>query len=262
MIFIAAINIVMNEFYVYIYIRKDGSPYYVGKGKNKRAWKRSKNDILPPTDKNRIIITHRNLTELWALALERWLIRWYGRKDIGTGILQNRTDGGEGSSGIIPWNKGIKNPLGDKHPMLGKKHDVLTIEKNRIANSGKNHWAYGKKMSDFIGEERADELYAATRKRQTGSSNVACRPEVRIKFMGDNNVMKRPEVKEKISGKNHYNFDHTIYKWQNINTKEVIELTRHDFEQKFGAKKSNVLRLLQGKCKSCRGHIVLEKVTK
>ena len=91
----------MNTYYVYAYLREDGTPYYVGKGTGKRAWVHCKNDVIhPPIAKNRIVILETQLSNIGALALERRYIRWYGRKDLGTGILRNKTDGGEGATGV------------------------------------------------------------------------------------------------------------------------------------------------------------------
>jgi len=122
------------HYYVYAYLRnkdsktaKAGTPYYVGKGSGKRAW--SKHHFKLPTDESCIIVLEGDLTEVGALALERRMIRWYGRKDNGTGILRNMTDGGEGTSGIVRHAEWINHHQSARHRNGTHQSDVVMINK-------------------------------------------------------------------------------------------------------------------------------------
>ena len=133
----------MNNYYTYAYSREDKTPYYIGKGSGKRILNKKRLCKIPK-DKNRIIFLKQNLTEEDAFKHEIYMIEVFGRKDLGTGILHNRSDGGEGASGAIRTDE-FKNNL--RKINMGKKLSESHIEKLRIANIGKNNPNYGKTVS-------------------------------------------------------------------------------------------------------------------
>jgi hypothetical protein len=90
-----------RRFYTYAYLREDKTPYYIGKGCGKRIYSKKGRPCGTPKDASRIIFLKQNLTEREAFEHEAYMIAVFGRKDLGTGILHNRTNGGEGSSGAI-----------------------------------------------------------------------------------------------------------------------------------------------------------------
>lgn len=99
----------------YTYILKDSTtnqPFYVGKGTGPRMYQHKKEALREDYKKRSVhckIISIINRgdeilyekieqpTEEDAFALELELIKQYGRKDLGTGILCNLTEGGEGA---------------------------------------------------------------------------------------------------------------------------------------------------------------------
>jgi hypothetical protein len=140
----------MYIYYVYAYISKSGRPYYIGKGTGRRAYVKHPGITLP-SDQSKIVILENNLSNVGALALERRYIRWYGRKDNNTGILLNKTDGGDcppsrknaviseetrkkqsnAKIGYIPWNKGVTGY--NLKPMSEEKLIICSIKSSERA---------------------------------------------------------------------------------------------------------------------------------
>ena len=130
----------MNEFYTYAYLREDRTPYYIGKGKDNRIYKKGRGQIKPPRDKSRIIFLKENLTEEQSFRHEIYMISIFGRKDLGTGILRNRTNGGQGVSGIVrseeTRKKMSESKKGNKNGMFGHNLSEETRKKLKERMSG------------------------------------------------------------------------------------------------------------------------------
>ena len=121
------------EYYTYAYLREDGTPYYIGKGKAGRITN-TLHRIAIPKQEERIIYLKKNLTDEEARKHEIYMIAILGRKDLGTGILRNMTDGGEGCAGRI-LSEETKKKLSEAQK--GKKKSVAHRKKLSEAKIGK-----------------------------------------------------------------------------------------------------------------------------
>lgn len=91
---------IYSYYYVYSYLRNDKTPYYIGKGRGDRVWN-FHNNIIVPDDPSNITFLKIKLSKDEAFFWEKYYISLYGRIDNHTGILENKTNGGQGPNGYI-----------------------------------------------------------------------------------------------------------------------------------------------------------------
>jgi hypothetical protein len=178
----------MKQFYSYLWLRVDGTPYYVGKGTGRRAFTPHGHRISCPQERSRIIVFPM-LNEVEAFESEIALIELFGRKDLGTGCLRNLTNGGENP----PSAKGLKRAESTlqkmrqaqkgHHRNLGSKRSPETKEKMRLAQLGKKHSA------------------AAIEHMRRVRANVPqeTRSKISIALRGRPTYVRTPEIKQKMS---------------------------------------------------------------
>jgi hypothetical protein len=138
-----------QRFYTYAYLRLDGTPYYIGKGQRDRAYSKNHINIFVPP-KERILFLKKNLLEEEAFNHEKYMISVFGRRDLGTGVLHNRTEGGEGSANI---SDATKEKMRQKK--VGKSLSLSHIKKLSEIRKGNIRWNNGiieKLCKEYPGE--------------------------------------------------------------------------------------------------------------
>jgi hypothetical protein len=123
----------MNTYYTYAWLNEHKKPFYIGKGKGRRAWQKHINLKEAQDLKYTVLILKQNLTEEEAFFHERYMIFVLGRKDLNTGILLNKTSGGQGWD--LSWNEERRNAVSLFHS--GRKRSKETRLKISSAHQGK-----------------------------------------------------------------------------------------------------------------------------
>ena len=124
---------------VYQHIRLDTNEiFYIGIGKEiKRAFNKTNHrskywkNIINKTE-YKIDILFDNLTWKEACQIEQYLIKYYGRKDLGLGNLVNMTDGGDGTLGHIRIIKPLTDETRKKMSDAQKRNGISKEQRDKI----------------------------------------------------------------------------------------------------------------------------------
>ena len=187
----------MNGYYTYAYLKADGSPYYIGKGKGNRLYDHRGKNCIPPKDKNRIIKLKQNLTEEAAFRHEIYMIAVFGKKCDGTGILMNIADGGNAPPKMYGDNSPTKRPeirakigAANKISLKGRKvteevrQKISKTHRERLKNNPRPMSYYTENLKKMAERNRTDK-----EKHQKHSEMMKGRPSANRKpVLYDGNV--------------------------------------------------------------------------
>ena len=212
-------------YYVYVHRKMtNGEIFYVGKGKGRKPkermralslagrtelWTRSARKYGVTCE-----IVLDNLTEEYALELEREFIAFYGRISTNDGCLTNFLSIGNNNPGA----SGVLNPRADKRVY---------------------HFVNIHTFESFIGccIEFKEVKGFAIRPVVTGRDNsMNGWTTMEIMSTTDLNVLRHPRA-----GERHRLYDGTVYRFYNMLTEEEMSCNRHEFEKIAGSRAVDLL---------------------
>jgi hypothetical protein len=217
-----------NSHCLYRHLKPNGEIFYIGIGKDlKRAYNKYNRTTLwtRVVDKHgyEVQILKTKLSKDEACELEKTLISWYGRIDLGTGVLVNMTDGGDGTSNKSPEtrNKISESQKGELNHMFGK--------------FGELNGNFGKRWSDEK-RQMASEL---AKKRYKENPHLV--ENMKLRKASDETKRKISENANKPCGCNHRESKEVI----NLQT-GIIHCSSREAADTYGFKRTTLKAMLNG----------------
>ena len=257
-----------NRFYTYAYLREDRTPYYIGKGSGKRIYCNTGRPCRKPKDKSRIIFLKQNLTEEEAFKHEIYMIDVFGRKDLKTGILLNKTNGGDGSSGVIVSEETRKKlsekTKGKNNPNYGKTHSKETKRKQSEARKGKSPSKESNKKRSETLKGKNNHNYGKTGEKNhnygkkwwnDGRGNT----QVSFECPGEDWVLGRGKTNKIKIGKTHHKSNY--WKITFADGKTITQCGLSNWAKENGYDRSSIYRIYTGKYKKHKDIVALLKLS-
>jgi len=159
------ISINKNKHYVYGILRKNRIPFYIGKGQNYRlqyhlleALNTNNNNlklkIIRGLYKKNIPLEYKiygfYYNDETALKIEKYLIKYYGRIDLKSGVLTNLTDGDSPRNSSKQSRDKLSNSIKKyiiEHPLEHKSYQKLATEGKRLP---KNREKYRQSQLEYM----------------------------------------------------------------------------------------------------------------
>lgn len=241
----------MEKFYIYLHKTADTlETFYVGKGKDNRAWSTRGRSKFWSRVKDRhgyvVEIVSTCLSEQDAFLKEKELIKFYGRRDKNQGSLVNLTDGGEGVSGFI-WSEESKT-------------------KFKEFFKGENHPNYRKDIFTFYNFETDVEIKTTRflfKEEHSGTDFDAMLKGISSKnwvIMEAVDEARLEAIISGFSGKFNHHADPNVYTIVNLKTKENFSGTRIDIREKYTG--ANIGGLVTGTQRVSKGWTLVGNLEK